>query len=259
MTPGRQEMRLAYGIGRAAVSCTGLFLVAGCGGSADTTTEPPTTVIARIDVTPAKAELLPGQSQQYSAALYGPTSVLISGPSVTWSVDDGSVAIVSTSGIIQANKPGEITLSARAGTATGTAIVDVKFANAIYILRSANGVTLPAVIIQGVTCNPATGGDPQRITVRSGSFAFYRVDNPNQPSPFFLRPALDIFEECGTSTATYSGGGDEFYTIKGNSIIFQAGGGWAWGTARISNDSIFVRWQGDRLPSDSLNLIYVKQ
>jgi hypothetical protein len=241
-----------------------------CGAS----TEPPPIVIVRIDVTPALKELLPGETQQFSAALYGEADVLVSGPEVTWEVDDGTVASVSTGGMVQALKPGEVNLTARSGTASGTATAHVMMVPGHYTLRTANGLPVPAVITESLSCPPGEPNTPisRSITVSPGYISFYHFGNDplGQPSTFLDRVDWNVYlPNCVDRRSNWGGAFSQHYTVRGNRIIFGAivgnhsnllySSGWGGGAGRLSNDSIFVRWKGQGFPTDSLDFVYVKQ
>ncbi|MDQ6769838.1 MAG: Ig-like domain-containing protein [Gemmatimonadota bacterium] len=214
-------------------------------------------MVTRIDLSPTASDVFPNETQQFSAALYGANGALISGAgvTVTWTVDDATVASVSGAGLFEAIKPGEVTLSVRAGGVTATAVVDVRILGT-YVLRTANAITLPALITQGLTCPPSATSSGQ-ITVNSGSLSFLRARGI---TPISADAALNAVEDCGNSGSIYGGTGGELYTVKGNTIIWGRNGGWQFApSARLSNDSIFLRWKGDRSATDTLNFIYTKQ
>lgn len=241
-------------------ACLTVFACNGGGGP----TDPSAAVISRIEVTPALKELLPGDMQQFAAALFDANGVLVSGPQVTWEVDDATVASVGADGLVQAMKPGEVTLFARSGTASGVAIVRPMMPRAGYTLRTVNGLSVPAVITDRLSCAP---GEPSTrlptVRVEIGLLAF-------GASPFTARPDWHVdYWNCVGARTSSSGALSQTYIVRGNTIIFGAilgnhsnilhPNGWGAASGRLSNDSIFVRWKARGFPTDSLDFVYVKQ
>jgi uncharacterized protein YjdB len=98
----------------------GLAIITATGGGVSGTS-PVHVTSAALDVQPSLAEALAGTTLQLSAA--GPL-----GP-VVWATSDASIATVSPTGIVTAESPGRVVISATSvsafGTQRGTATIDV--------------------------------------------------------------------------------------------------------------------------------------
>ena len=97
----------------------------------DGTTEPPTPPPdpprpATVAVTPATTQLTAlGDTVQLSAEVRDQNGQVMAGAAVTWSSSATSIATVSGSGLVTAAGNGTATITARAGGASGTAVVTV--------------------------------------------------------------------------------------------------------------------------------------
>lgn len=228
-----------------------LFGVVSCGGSA--TTEPTSPSVTRLAITPDTGQLLPGQTRQLAAAAYGPTGSLVSGPAVTWRVDDQTVASVSTSGLLTAVAPGQVTVTVASGAVTATGSYDVRLLGT-YTLRTANRAVVPVVASRDVACPPSATADGT-VTVNSGSFRF---DPPAPGVPARVQGALDVVEDCGNSSSTYYGSMPaRSYALKAGLITFDSDFGYPFREARLSKDTITMNWKPER--SDSIEFKFVKQ
>ena len=103
-------------------------LIEGC-GDGDNPTAPPTPEPARpttLTVSPATAELISlGATEQLSAEVRDQNSSVMAGATVTWSSGSASVATVDGMGLVTAVGNGEATITASAGSASGSAVVTV--------------------------------------------------------------------------------------------------------------------------------------
>ncbi len=219
----------------------------GGGGAASGPSEP---AVSRIDLTPATLYFVSGETQQMVAALYGTTGTLVSGPSATWQVDDNTVATISSSGLLRALAPGQVTVSVTAGGITASALAVVTLGGD-YILRTANGIPVPWVVSQPFRCNPADQSTPGQLYVYSGDLLFRFSDQPNRD----LDTQLSINGICGP-TSYITGEGFATYAVKGGIITFTPSPGFLFKQARISNDTITIRWIGPL--TDTLEFVYTK-
>ena len=100
----------------------------GCGDS-DTPTAPPPPEPARpttVTVSPAMAELtILGATVQLAAEVRDQNAGVMAGVTVTWRSSDPSVATTDTSGLVTGVGEGDATITARAGSASGSAVVTV--------------------------------------------------------------------------------------------------------------------------------------
>ena len=95
-----------------------------CGGDSATAPEParPTTVL----VSPATHELTAwGQTIQVGAEVRDQNARVMAGATVTWTSSASSVATVDASGLVTAAGNGTATITASAGSASGSAVVTV--------------------------------------------------------------------------------------------------------------------------------------
>ena len=107
----------------------GVAVAAACGGgdsggpTAPPTVDPPraTTVM----VSPATAELDVGETVQLTAVVRDQNSNVMAGASVTWMSGANSVATVNASGLVTGVAGGTATITARSGSAQGTAQITV--------------------------------------------------------------------------------------------------------------------------------------
>ncbi len=112
---------------RLSAALAGVALVWACGG--DSPTAPPTPEPARpatVTVSPATADLTAlGATVQLTAEVRDQNAGVMAGATVTWSSSDTSAATVVASGLVTAVGNGTATITASAGTASGSAVVTV--------------------------------------------------------------------------------------------------------------------------------------
>ena len=109
----------AQGNGQATITAT----AAGASGSAVVTVM---QTVASVEVSPGTAELAAlGASVQLTAEAFDPNGHAVAGAEFSWESSDPSVATVDASGLVTAAGNGEATITANAGTASGSAIVTV--------------------------------------------------------------------------------------------------------------------------------------
>lgn len=117
-------------------------------------------VVTTVTITPSPVTVQVGRSRQLTAKAYDQNGNLMSGTTATWSIDNSSVASVSSSGSVQGVAVGSTTVRATINGVTGTASVTVE----PYFYVAVDGPT--AVFSAGTyqwTANP-TGG--------SGSYTY---------------------------------------------------------------------------------------
>ena len=121
--------------------CIGLMVLATCGGDSPTkpsSPQPPPPVQpvpTRITITPAAATLTTiGQTLKLNASVIDQNGQPITGANVRWSSSNTAVVTVSTQGFVTAVMNGAAQITARAGSASASAIVTVaQTANSIVI------------------------------------------------------------------------------------------------------------------------------
>ena len=103
-------------------------LTKGC-GDGDSATAPPTPEPARpttVTVSPATHELTAlGATVQLSAEVRDQNARVMAGATVTWTSSASSMATVDASGLVTAAGNGTATITASAGSASGSAVVTV--------------------------------------------------------------------------------------------------------------------------------------
>ena len=125
--PFRHPMTRHRTLIRLSAALAGVALVWACGG--DSPTVPPTPEPARpatVTVSPATADLTAlGATVQLTAEVRDQNARVMAGATVTWSSGDTSVATVDASGLVTGVAEGAATITASAGSASGSAVVTV--------------------------------------------------------------------------------------------------------------------------------------
>jgi trimeric autotransporter adhesin len=83
-------------------------------------------VATTVVVSPAQANLPVGQKVQLSAVVRDANGTLLSSAPVTWSTSSTSRAVVSSTGLVTGVSAGTVTITARSGSANGTATITVQ-------------------------------------------------------------------------------------------------------------------------------------
>lgn len=106
-----------------------LAALTGCGGgdsgSEPNPAPPPPPTVAAVEVQPATAEVMVGETVQLQVTVRDDRGNALAGRTVTWSTSQGSVATVSSSGVVTGVAPGPVTITATADGRSGTASVTV--------------------------------------------------------------------------------------------------------------------------------------
>ena len=107
------------------------LLLAACGdsGGSDPVGPPPTRTVAAVSVSPEASEVPDGGSVQLTATLRDQDGQAFSSPpsgvSIAWSSGDSDIASVSATGMVSANRPGAVEITATASGKSATAAVTV--------------------------------------------------------------------------------------------------------------------------------------
>src|SRR5690242_4841929 len=88
-----------------------------------------TGIVGAIQLDPASAAVKVGGTQRFSARLYDLHGVQLDAPTLAWASSDVGVATVGADGLATAATVGQTTISATAGTVTGTASLSVMSAD----------------------------------------------------------------------------------------------------------------------------------
>jgi hypothetical protein len=108
-----------------------------------------TGIVGAIQIDPASATVNVGGTQQFSARLYDLHGVLLNAPTVAWASSNAGVAAVGADGLATAATVGQTTISATAGTVTGTA--------SLTVMSADNSITA------SITATPATARCDQQV------------------------------------------------------------------------------------------------
>ena len=123
---------------------------AGVSGTTVLTVSP--AVIASIEITPLQLSLAKGTTQQLAAiATYSDDTTKDISASATWSSSDSSIAMVSATGDVTADKVGSATITAANGGLTGSENVQVNPAVLVSIAVSPDSASIPLGTTQQFT------------------------------------------------------------------------------------------------------------
>ena len=123
------------------------------------------TPVASVAVSPATASLTVGQTAQLTATTKDANGNILSGRPVTWSTSNGSVATVSSSGLVTAAGAGSATITATSEGKTGTAAVTVTAPTGTFAIGDSVQATIATWVrnISQPPADPATGTPPSVI------------------------------------------------------------------------------------------------
>src|SRR5690242_13474167 len=123
------------------------------------------TPVASVTVSPATASLTVGQTAQLTATMKDANGNILSGRPVTWSTSNGSVATVSSSGLVTAAGAGSATITATSEGKTGTAAVTVTAPTGAFAIGDSVQATIATWVrnISQPPADPATGTPPSVI------------------------------------------------------------------------------------------------
>ena len=104
----------------------GILLVLSCGDGAVEPTPPPAPVATTVTVSPASATLTAiGETARLTAEVRDQNGQVMAGAAVAWRTSDASIAPVDASGQVTAAANGSATITATAGSVSGTAALTV--------------------------------------------------------------------------------------------------------------------------------------
>jgi uncharacterized protein YjdB len=99
-------------------------------------------VAASISVAPPSVSITVGQTSQLTPTVKDASNAVISGAPVTWSIDNQSIATVSSTGLVTGLSPGTATVTATSGAAHTTVSVTVAAAPPNAVIVSPSSVSL---------------------------------------------------------------------------------------------------------------------
>ena len=127
------------------LGCLPLLAVLACGGGESPTQaspDPQTPVATTIQLSTPTLEIDSlGATQQLTAAVLDQSGSAMPSASVSWSTTDGSVASVSTSGLVTAEWNGSVSVTARSGSLSASATVQVSDPGWISFTSNRDGNT----------------------------------------------------------------------------------------------------------------------
>lgn len=134
--------------------------------------------VASVQVTPATATLITGDTQQLTTTARSAAGVLLTGRPMTWTSGAPGVATVSSSGLVTAVSPGVVVIltSVEGVTATSTITVNAPTVASVTISQSAPSILVGGSVQLSVTARDAAGatinGRPVVWTSADESIAF---------------------------------------------------------------------------------------
>lgn len=174
-----------------------LVLEAGCGS---TGTGPTADPVASVVITIAPTgPVLVGTTVQLGATALNATGGTIAGATITWQTSDALLATVSSGGLVTVLGAGPVTITAKAGTSTATAILDLRGGGTI----GAGGGSLPA--LNGVfTLTIPPGGVAHSVTLLIRPVPDPRANPRLVPGSIFeLTPDTSPFTAFATLAIRY--------------------------------------------------------
>jgi uncharacterized protein YjdB len=173
---------------------------AGVSGTTVLTVSP--AVITSIEVTPAPLSLAKGTTQQLAAiATYSDDTTKDISASAAWSSSDSSIATVSATGDVTANKVGSATLTAASGGVVGTENVQVNPAVLVSIAVSPDSASIPLGTTQQFT---AAGTYSDASTQDVTASVHWASSDSTVATVSVAQATAGLATSTGTGTATIS-------------------------------------------------------
>jgi uncharacterized protein YjdB len=219
----------------ATVSSSGLVTAAHAGSatitaSANGATGHATVVVSTgavktIAITPSSVSLVTGVTKQLAATLTDAAGNTISGQAVSWSSSSSTVATVSTSGLVTANRSGSATITAAAGGASGRATLTVVAGQISIVTVTPGSASLIAGATQQLVATPEdiSGSDitGQTITWSTSDASIVKVSSTG------VATGAHVGQATITATASGKSGKSNFSVASGpvNSIAISPASG----------------------------------
>jgi Tol biopolymer transport system component len=214
-------MRLHRAPSATAITVLWASLILSCAGD-----DPPgpSEPVASVTVTPPVSMIAPGEVAQLEATPKDASGAELTGRTITWSSDDGDVAVVSPAGVVTAVTPGSATITATSEGRSGTAAITVailgeacpeagapddRCARVAGTVRDAAGAPVAGASVGAI---PADGvafitGDP----VETDANGHYELEvhiavSDEAPAPVdtfaaYVRATLDLAAEAAVDTS----------------------------------------------------------
>ena len=136
---------LAKGVGAGTANISAAFSYAGASATGSSPLAVTSATLISISVTPLSALLAPASALQFTATgTFSDGSRLYINPSVTWSTSDNSVAVVNTTGWVTGQSGGAVSVTAKAGSISGSAQLLVESASLSSIQLTPATTSVPA-------------------------------------------------------------------------------------------------------------------
>ncbi len=142
---------------------------AACGSDSGTGNPPIEDVVTTIRVTPANSTLTVGDTVRLSAQAFNQFGAAMAGVTFTWLSVDDAIASVDDAGLVTAEGAGSTVVSARSGTVTGGAAIEVLLPAGALEIKTQTLPTRPVGLAYTAPLE-AVGGEGDRVwTLVSGS------------------------------------------------------------------------------------------
>jgi uncharacterized protein YjdB len=138
-----------------------LVVVAACGGGGDGGSGPSPPAVASVIVSPQSLSLSVGQNGTLTAQVLDANGSPLAGRTASWTTSDGTIATVSSGGVVTAVSPGMATVRATVDSKVGSATVTVTPAPVASVAVAPASLTLAVGLTAQFTATPLdAGGQP---------------------------------------------------------------------------------------------------
>lgn len=184
-----------------------------------------TGAVSTIAITPSSVSLVTGITKQLAATLTDAAGNTLSGQAVSWSSSSSTIATVSTSGLVTANRSGSATITAAAGGASGRATITVAAGQVSVVTVSPGSASLIAGATQQLVATPEdiSGSDVtgQTITWSTSDASIVKVSSTG------VATGAHVGQATVTATSNGKSGKSNFSVASGpvNSIAISPASG----------------------------------
>jgi uncharacterized protein YjdB len=184
-----------------------------------------TGAVRTIVVTPSSVSLVAGVTKQLAATLTDAAGNTLSGQAVSWSSSSSTVATVSTSGLVTANRSGSATITAAAGGASGRATLTVLAGQISVVNVSPGSASLIAGATQQLVATPqdisGSNVSGQTVTWSTSDASIVKVSSTG------VATGAHVGQATITATASGKSGKSTFSVASGpvNSIAISPASG----------------------------------
>ncbi len=106
-------------------------------------------VVTQVEVTPAEAEVDPGESLELSAETRDRRGNVLPGREVTWSSSDEQIATVDSEGRVQTFRPGSVEITAVSEAGEGSALITVRLLDPVVRTLEAEAIEVDGATLLG--------------------------------------------------------------------------------------------------------------